>query len=159
MAWDLKGEQLETLTDILHHEKYNVTGLKKFTKESEDVCESLETYLVEANRTHEEEENTVRNFKKVHDVKLNWWETQPCNCIWSNWGSWSSCTNTCGEGDDAGTRCKERQITQQPINGGTCQGSQMECEKCNEQCCRTFRNFVLFSLLSCCIFRACWFNS
>ena len=150
MAWDLKGEQLVTLTDILHHEKYNVTGLKNYTqKASEDVCKSLEEYLVVANTTHEEEGITIKTYKDFHDTKLDWWENQPCDCNWSMWKSWSSCTKTCGEGSNAGTRCREREVTQAAINGGRCLGPANECEKCNEKCCRKINDFSsIFVLLT-----------
>ena len=45
LTWDLKGEQLVTLTQVLHHETYNNTGLKDFGSDDEDDEECAEVSL------------------------------------------------------------------------------------------------------------------
>ena len=47
--------------------------------------------------------------------------------IWSTWGSWSSCTKTCGRGrSDRYRTCSE---------GSTCPGDQSEAKWCNSNTC------------------------
>jgi len=138
LTWDLKGEQLVTLTQILHHENYTNTALKDFLendKECEEVLKSLGHYIQLANETHVEEGNKIDIDKQELDDKLEWWRTQACDCIWTEWGSWSECTKTCGEGENAGTTIRKREVSQEALNNGTCSGSPEHIETCNERCC------------------------
>jgi len=140
-TWDLKGEQLDTLSEVLHHENYTNTALKGFSpddennKECEELLKSLDHYIKLANETHVEEGNLTEINKQTLDDQLEWWRTQACDCIWTEWGSWSECTKTCGEGENAGTTRRFRTVSQEALNNGTCSGSPDHIETCNERCC------------------------
>ena len=92
----MKGVQLVTLTQVLHHETYNNTGLKDFGSDDEDdeecaeVLKSLGHYIQLANETHVAEGNKIEIYIQELDYKLEWWRTQACNCIRTEWGSWSA---------------------------------------------------------------------
>nr|XP_039248800.1 fibrillin-3-like [Styela clava] len=56
----------------------------------------------------------------------------PQNCVWGEWGNWTSCTKTC----DGGYQYRERQVAVAALCGGKeCIGQNEEIEICNEQCC------------------------
>jgi len=169
LAWDLKEEQLATLTEVLYHGNYSNTGLKDFSyngttgynnyynntglnntnsetdetdsededdKECEEVLKSLDHYIKLANETHVEEGNRTERYQKELADWLEWWRTQPCDCIWSDWGPWSPCTKTCGEGANAGTTQRTRTVSREALNNGEeCSGSFVESKKCNVVCC------------------------
>ena len=132
------------MTQVLHHGDYNTTGLKDFgpdnenDKECEQVLKSFDQYIKLANETHVEEGNQIEIYKQELDDKLEWWRTQACDCILTEWGSWSECTKTCGEGENAGTTKRIREVSQEALNNGTCLGSREETKKCNNVCCRKF---------------------
>merc|ERR1712113_922094 len=58
----------------------------------------------------------------------------PRDCTWGDWGAWSQCSKTCGQG---GTRSKSRVKTIAEIGGGSCNGQPNETENCNESSCCT----------------------
>jgi len=129
LTWDLKGEQLSTLEDILHQEKYGNTGLKKY--EAEDCTKPLADYIQNANATHEEERRTIEDYKTYVDETLKKWEDHPCNCFWAQWEEWSRCSVTC----EGGTRIRARSIALSIRQGGTCDEPDLEDEPCNDVCC------------------------
>jgi hypothetical protein len=55
----------------------------------------------------------------------------PVDCQVSNWGSWGSCSASCG----GGTQTRSRTITRQPSNGGLACPSLTESQSCNTQGC------------------------
>ena len=125
------------LETILTDEKYNTTGLAKNT--TPDCTKDLQHYIDEAKVMHKKEAKLLEEDERLVDIKLRWWETQPCPCIWGPWSENSACTKTCREeGGDAGISCKNREIKQEAINGGTCEGENQECQECNDECCREF---------------------
>ena len=156
----MKGEQLVTLTQVLHHENYTNTALKDFgpddenDKECEEVLKSLDHYIKLANETHVEEGNKIEIYKQELDDQLEWWRTQACDCIWTEWGSWSECTKTCREGENAGSTKRTRTLSQDALNNGTCLGSDEESKKCNDVCCRKFlsNTTTVMDILYHCIF-------
>ena len=134
LSWDLKGEQLVELTEILHHTKYNTTGLENFKHEEEDCKKPLQDYIQGANTTHIEEAKMIREFETYISDNLQRWEEHPCDCVWGEWEEWTACTKTCG----GGTRNRERKVAEPAINGGKCEGSTIDNEECNIGCCREF---------------------
>eukprot|EP00427_Karlodinium_veneficum_P062884 CAMPEP_0169327470 /NCGR_PEP_ID=MMETSP1017-20121227/12069_1 /TAXON_ID=342587 /ORGANISM="Karlodinium micrum, Strain CCMP2283" /LENGTH=1703 /DNA_ID=CAMNT_0009422279 /DNA_START=313 /DNA_END=5422 /DNA_ORIENTATION=+ len=61
---------------------------------------------------------------------------KPClttDCVWANWQEWGGCTASCG----GGTKRRNRQITQNPSNGGRLCDAHMKAEvyHCNMQPC------------------------
>lgn len=59
----------------------------------------------------------------------------PCaiNCLWNEFGNWSTCTEECG----GGTQTRVRTIQQEAAYGGVvCSGYATESRNCNEQPCR-----------------------
>ena len=140
------------MTQILHHGTYNNTRLKDFghdDEECEEVLKPLGHYIKLANETHIEEGFKIESYIQELEYKLEWWRTQACDCIWTEWGSWSECTKTCGEGEDAGTTKRTREVSQEALNNGTCLGSPEHIETCNERCCRKLFKYFLHH---CCIY-------
>ena len=76
-------------------------------------------------------------------VNINWWTSHYSNtlicvhnwftvdCTWDPWGSWSSCSKTCGSGTMSHSRSKNG-----PYHGGSdCTGSSSESTSCNTNSC------------------------
>ena len=56
----------------------------------------------------------------------------PVDCKWGDYGDWSLCSKTCGEGEKVRTRSKSIEAS----NGGTeCEGTTAETVICNDQLC------------------------
>ena len=56
----------------------------------------------------------------------------PVNCVWGSWGTYGSCTTTCG----GGNQTRSRSVAVQPSCGGlSCSGSFIHTKPCNFQCC------------------------
>ena len=54
------------------------------------------------------------------------------DCVWNEYGEWSSCTKTCG----GGTRFRSRSKHIEDSNGGDkCTGSERQDEDCNNDEC------------------------
>ncbi len=53
------------------------------------------------------------------------------HCLFSEWGEWSPCSMSCGDGPGAGTRTRQRHIAIQAQHGGLkCKGSLSESAAC-----------------------------
>jgi len=55
----------------------------------------------------------------------------PVNCVVSGWGSWGTCSQTCG----SGTQYRSRTATTPATNGGTACPSLSESQSCNTHAC------------------------
>ena len=53
------------------------------------------------------------------------------NCEWGEWGSWNTCSKTCGGGEKTKTRSK----TVTEAYGGTCMDDSSMTEQCNTNSC------------------------
>ena len=54
------------------------------------------------------------------------------DCVWNSWGTWGSCSASCG----GGTQQRTRTVGQQPMNGGAaCQGLPDLSQSCNDHVC------------------------
>ena len=53
------------------------------------------------------------------------------DCVWSEWGGWGGCSQTCGDG--VATRTRSKNI----FDGIDCQGQAFETQTCNLRCCPT----------------------
>ena len=65
-------------------------------------------------------------------------ETQQCNngpcpvdCVVSNWGDWTTCTKSCGSGQES----RSRSIDENPTSGGAPCGALSQTRSCNDQPC------------------------
>merc|ERR1719341_32455 len=61
----------------------------------------------------------------------------PCltDCVWGEWGSWSTCTAPCG----GGFRFSTRHVAQQATGGGQlCNGEDSFTEICNTHSCNVY---------------------
>ena len=55
----------------------------------------------------------------------------PVHCCYSEWGAWSACSASCGDGPDAGTRVRSRFVAQEAAHGGLeCDGVMKETTTC-----------------------------
>ena len=60
------------------------------------------------------------------------------DCLWGNYGDWSTCSVTCG----GGSRTRTRPEATPASNGGaTCTGSATETETCNANACPGSKTF------------------
>jgi len=133
LGWNLKQDQLEDLTDILHHENYNATGLSTGNDGVDQLCEGLTEYIEKVNKTAWEVEKPEldEHLQEVEDIEIAI-ATHPCPCVWSSWEGWSECSTTC----EAGSRNRQREIEKEAINNGAeCVGEKEEIEACNEDVC------------------------
>merc|ERR1712078_519038 len=55
----------------------------------------------------------------------------PVDCTWAQWGDWSDCSKTCGDG----TRTKKRRKDVKEAHGGVCKGTDKEKESCKDKEC------------------------
>ena len=62
------------------------------------------------------------------------------DCTWADWGAWSTCSTTCGNG----TRTKTRTKSFTEVGGGICNGLPSESEICNLESCGNF--YFLWSI-------------
>ena len=53
------------------------------------------------------------------------------NCVWGDWGRYTSCSKSCGGGTQTRTRVK----TTEEQNGGSCAGGTLEVNDCNTDSC------------------------
>ena len=62
-------------------------------------------------------------------------ETYVCDCTYKSWGSWGSCSSTCGE---SGIKKRTRDVKWTPRNGGEActEKDQQDSYQCNRNCCR-----------------------
>ena len=64
------------------------------------------------------------------------------NCVWGQYGKWSTCSKTCG----GGTRTRTRAEASLAAHGGTpCVGGKTETETCNSKACEgtiTFKSMA-----------------
>jgi len=133
LGWNLKQDQLEDLTDILHHENYNATGLSTGNDGVDQLCEGLTEYIEKVNKTAWEVEKPEldEHLQEVEDIEIAI-ATHPCPCVWSSWEGWSECSTTC----EAGSRNRQREIEKEAINNGAeCVEDKEEKEACNEDVC------------------------
>ena len=156
IASELKEEQLGQLEAILSNEKYNTTGLGKnnstnstsddysddynTSDASQEICKGLEDYIDEAKENHKEEVQLLKEDETLLNIHRDMWNnTIQCPCVWKEWGAWSECTKTCGEGDQAGTKERSREVAKEAKGDEVtqCQDEESyQSEICNQQCSR-----------------------
>jgi len=104
------------------------------------TCGSGTMYRLRTVTTHSEGDGIACSVEDGKDLAR---EEQKCpfieacpqavDCVYSDWQSWSSCSNTCG----GGTRTRARLISTAPEHGGVdCKsGNMREIESCNKESC------------------------
>lgn len=56
----------------------------------------------------------------------------PIHCQWDDWGQWSQCSTTCGDG----AQTRDREIKVHPLYGGNaCNGSSTDTKTCDQEGC------------------------
>ena len=108
----------------MNHDDYkNITAL--FT--------ALKTFLSEQDEQVNDEDTHLKQEEADVSNEQNLLNTHPCPCVWGQWTSWSSCSQTCG----GGTINRSRNITQPAKNAGdSCAGSSTQQMSCNPDPCR-----------------------
>ena len=69
------------------------------------------------------------------------------DCEWDKFGAWSTCTETCGGGEQFRTR---KVKTKAAFGGAACPGNATETQACNENACPgrfTFNVFMIFKII------------
>merc|ERR1711962_9164 len=106
-GWTLKGEQLDLIRDILHHEDYkNITGLAKV----------LNQFL--------EEQYDQMDMEGEHLDQ----EPCPIDCKWGEWSSWSECDAEYGDGNKHSHRMH---LVPAMFGGRECEGESDQTKACN----------------------------
>merc|ERR1719295_471743 len=120
-GWTLKGEQLDMIRDILHHEDYkNITGLAKVLNQF--LEEQYDQMDMEGEHLDQEESEVV-----AAKAALN---SHPCPCVWGEWSNWGLCSATCG----GGVSNRNREVEKEAVNGGDqCEGSTDDEEACDKE--------------------------
>ena len=76
----------------------------------------------------------------------------PVGCIWSEWGTWTSCSASCGGGSQFATRTVDQQAT----NGGEeCSGQPIKSQSCGNSKCPAGK-FIICNIPSCSISITCF---
>jgi len=122
-GWTQKGEQLEAIREILHHEDYrNVTGLVKVLNQY--LEEQFDQMDMEGEHLDQEESEVA-----AAKAALN---SHPCPCVWDEWGNWGICSTTCG----GGVSHRNRDVAKHAVNGGDeCHGDDEDEETCHAEPC------------------------
>ena len=104
-GWKEKQEQLQKIHDILHDDKYkNITGLHK----------ALGDYIDNAHKTSENEDMELKKEESEVAVEKNIFVNRDCDCVWSDWGHWGTCSKTC----DEGVKTRNRTVLRPAVNDG-----------------------------------------
>jgi len=117
---DLEGkvQNLTSKNEDLDANLFNCTKAKEELAGDFAVCTDHNTAL---NNSLAKAQSDVAECKK----KL------PVNCVVSNWGNWSSCSENCG----GGTTTRNRTITTIARNGGSCNWPLEQTDTCNTGAC------------------------
>lgn len=60
----------------------------------------------------------------------------PRDCVWGDWGVWTNCSKSCGEGVSAGSSTRHRvEAITAAFGGADCEGSTLQHQRCNDQPC------------------------
>ena len=62
---------------------------------------------------------------------MPYFDIDVADCIWAQWGDWSTCTRTCG----TGTQMRTRRVETHKTKGGDCSGETSEEQHCNTGTC------------------------
>merc|ERR1712142_785748 len=121
-GWTLKGEQLDLIRDILHHEDYkNITGLAKvlnqFLEEQYDQMDMEGEHL-------DQEESEVAAAKAA----LN---SHPCPCVWGEWSKWTPWGECDKEYGDGQRHSQRMHLVPALFGGEECEGEETQTKPCN----------------------------
>ena len=115
---------MQKIRDILHHDDYkNITGLHS----------ALDDYLTLQEQQADEEDARLKLEEAEVIAEEDILNTHPCDCIWSEWQEWDSCTVSCGGGSKKRQRTVLRNATN---NGKPCEGGVWNTSTCNLDPCR-----------------------
>ena len=83
----------------------------------------------------------VLKFKEIEILFTNTFLTFPVDGSWTSWGSWASCSETCGGGVQSRTRSCSNPAPQ--YGGANCVGMSSSTQRCNTQNCPSKLSFIL----------------
>ena len=75
----------------------------------------------------------VLKFKEIEILFTNTFLAFPVDGSWTSWGSWASCSETCGGGVQSRTRSCSNPAPQ--YGGANCVGMSSSTQRCNTQNC------------------------
>jgi len=138
-----KIEQLDKIREIIHHERYNVTGLADDAADVEVECKGIAEYVDKEDKQADEEDEDLKTEENSVGIEIDWVNTHPCDCVWAPWSSWAGqfidpvlglpCLAECGGSETF----RERGVEKPATNGGVdCpEDGEFEVKKCNMQPC------------------------
>lgn len=135
-GWTEKIKQLKEIREIIHHERYNVTGLAQDAADVEEECKGIAEYADKEDEQADKEDEELKTEEKDVGIEIEWVNSYPCDCLWAPWSPWTPCSARCG----GGKRKRGRLVDKPAINGGVkcLEQDKWEKEECNSQCCRKY---------------------
>ena len=93
----------------------------------------LDDYLTKQEEQASEEDDKLKAEEAEVASEENRLNKHPCDCTWGEWGEWSGCSVTCGEGENT----RHRKVAINATNGGDeCEGSSSFTDSCKLDPCR-----------------------
>jgi len=142
-GWTEKIEQLDKIREIIHHERYNVTGLADDAADVEVECKGIAEYVDKEDKQADEEDEDLKTEENSVGIEIDWVNTHPCDCVWAPWSSWAGqfidpvlglpCLAECGGSETF----RERGVEKPATNGGVdCpEDGEFDVKECNMQPC------------------------
>ena len=125
---------VEDTFDVRIDDKENKTPIQQIISNSSNRGESIYWLVFSRNSILANESWSTNHNSPIFLEAANISSIRTVHCKWGDFGKWSKCSVTCGEGMQTGIRS----ILRRPRNGGRrCRGSKFMVRPCNDAECST----------------------